>query len=744
MKRRFLTFMLLAGILLLPGCGTESGRNGEPAVKYTAQYIMLDIDANISYACISDGNVWLTGYRSEGENTSAYLAAADENGKFLGDFSGVFSTEAPEGRTWETSAAEAVFPLPNGGAAVYGLDIYSYEDIDNPLILPDGRQVPTSALESIYFVVSVDSSGEPAGRIELPEELCSNVLSFAADGENYYFMTVDGTITVLRHNGAELCTIQTVAGELAPLDNGRVAHVDTAGNIRPVDADGSRLGDRIGAREDYAPQSGTLFPGGMGWDMLINCGTTLLGCNNNGERSEIVTWLNVDINGRSVMYVGPAENGNGLICVCGDENGNGGKDISIVHITPADGEGSDKAVLRLFCMGLSDDISKQILAFNRTSTDYRIEVRDYTIYSDAAYTRMSADLTTGDMPDIFCTDGLPADTYAASGMLENLWPYIDADSELGGREALVLPLFEAMSKGGSLYEVTDCFAIRTVVGYADYAKSGWSMADFMAAYEKMPAGCDVFGADFTRMDALYMALSLRFEEFVDAESGSCRFDSEDFRDIVRFSELVPENAAGYDDDEFARIATGEQMLLPVWVNDVFGLDKAMCAFGDDGAALGMPGAEGSGSAFEPGSGLAMSASCEHKDGAWTFLRRLLLPRNQSANVSLTGQTRLPSNRSALERLIADAGTPNIKEGTEVPKYVMWSQGRQYAAYALTEEKTAALNELISSTDNVCCWDESLFGVISEELGAYYCGDKTLEQATKNIQSRVELYLQSQK
>lgn len=61
MKKRLIA-ILLVGVLMLSGCCAENKKTeSAPPVKYTAKYIPLDIDANVNYACISDGNVWLAG-----------------------------------------------------------------------------------------------------------------------------------------------------------------------------------------------------------------------------------------------------------------------------------------------------------------------------------------------------------------------------------------------------------------------------------------------------------------------------------------------------------------------------------------------------------------------------------------------------------------------------------------------------------------------------------------------------------
>lgn len=62
---------------------------------------------------------------------------------------------------------------------------------------------------------------------------------------------------------------------------------------------------------------------------------------------------------------------------------------------------------------------------NTTDADYQ-----------QALLRMSTEIATGNIPDILYLGGLPARRLETQGILEDLWPYIEADPELG-RDALM-------------------------------------------------------------------------------------------------------------------------------------------------------------------------------------------------------------------------------------------------------------------------------------------------------------------
>ena len=57
------------------------------------------------------------------------------------------------------------------------------------------------------------------------------------------------------------------------------------------------------------------------------------------------------------------------------------------------------------------------------------------------------EIMSGNVPDMILTDGLPVRQYAAKGLLEDLYPYIDADM---GRDALITPVLDADSEDGKL------------------------------------------------------------------------------------------------------------------------------------------------------------------------------------------------------------------------------------------------------------------------------------------------------
>ena len=134
-----------------------------------------------------------------------------------------------------------------------------------------------------------------------------------------------------------------------------------------------------------------------------------------------------------------------------------------------------KQELTLACFGLNWNLRPMIVDFNRSQDEVRIVVKDYSevmttggnmteassvdAYSSALQ-KLNTEILSGNVPDLLDTSSLPTERYAAKGLLKDLWPMIDADTELG-RDKLMAHLFDTMSIDGKLYQITYTFIIQT-------------------------------------------------------------------------------------------------------------------------------------------------------------------------------------------------------------------------------------------------------------------------------------------
>lgn len=64
--------------------------------------------------------------------------------------------------------------------------------------------------------------------------------------------------------------------------------------------------------------------------------------------------------------------------------------------------------------------------------------------------------------------------------------------------------------------------------------------------------------------------------------------------------------------------------------------------------------------------------------------------------------------------------------------------------ATTQEEYDQIMELYNAVDSMYSYDESLFEIIVEQAGPYFAGDKDIDEAVKQIQDRVNLYINENK
>ena len=358
--------------------------------------------------------------------------------------------------------------------------------------------------------------------------------------------------------------------------------------------------------------------------------------------------------------------------------------------------------------------------FNLSQQEYQI---DYTIYSDSPYGDaeqmdvLRAQIMAGNSPDLFAfySDGNQAPPLAPRAVcadLRELLPDVTEDSLLPG-------LFDLLTQDGALYVLPLTVRVDTLIMPSNLIDSlVVTLEDLETAREKMPEDWVPVDSWNTPGNLFGLTAAFCIGRFVDRETGTCRFETQEFIDILDWCK-------NWGGDGSTPEAPEKTLMKLGWISSLSWLasrgDIAKEWF--DGAGYtyaGYPVGEG-GSAYLVLTSLGVSTSCQNLAGAKAFLAYCFSGKQESG---------LPANRKALREELAQ-----YKLGNRTNWY-----GEPETISEADEEK---FMELLGSVTVLEGMDKSLEDILSEEANAYFAGAATAEQTARTIQSRASLYLQEQ-
>ena len=778
MKQRLLiTAALLA--LLLTACGGKQGHppNLSQSVAYTSDVTPLDLPlTELTASAAGNGVLYLAGLEeAPTENNEEFSSSfstttsvADDGGFTF--FSGMGSaalyrldpsTGEPEKLAGyapgeEGASVAAIVPCEDG--ALWVLERTAGEAENSPESNAAISVWDHSWKSQVWRKLDATGSQE-LSRIDitgLSKKLgVEAVTDTRMDRSGRLYAASGTTVTVL---DAGLSTLRACKG-LDPVERlisvgggvGAVTGGENGRAVFPVDPESQTLG----TPRPLTGSAGQLYGGSGNYDFLYTGGDSLYGWSVD-TNEKLLSWSGAGIDKGQVeaLYLLPDGSGAAVL----RETYAWPASYSLARLTPAGEDAlADRTVLKLATMGLDSETRARVLEFNRTSGDYRIEVRDYSEYNtpddvSAGLSKLNTELLAGNMPDLLdVSSGIPLRRYAARGLLEDLWPYIEADPELGRGKVMERPL-EAAEVGGKLYQVFPRFTIETAAGApaAVGDKMGWTLEELRAALAKQPAGCSVLGPDETRESVLETMFGDSLDAFVDWETGKASFDSPEFQAILEFCASLPAQTSGGEaDDDYTRVANGEQLLLPVSLNDLQSVQLYRSLLGGGVTFAGYPG--GSAVRFQAENGMAMSASCRDKEGAWRFLRQALLPGGEDFIIDF------PVNREEFQRKTRVSMEPaylkdengNAITGPDGGPMLegcafVFVGGRSIMLKPAGQEDYDQVMALYEAADALAGRDENIWSIVRECAGACFAGDRTAADAARDIQNRVELYLNEQR
>ena len=398
----------------------------------------------------------------------------------------------------------------------------------------------------------------------------------------------------------------------------------------------------------------------------------------------------------------------------------------------------DRSVLVLAGCYISDDVMQRVVEFNRSSDQYRIIVQNVEEYDSedelaAGITEMTSSVFSGNMPDILITDGLPVETYAARGLLADIGELIEKDAELSQTDFLT-NAFEAYSMDGKLYYVIPSFRVDTMIGASSVVgdRTSWTFADAVHLLETLPEGTNLI-PEASRSSFLQTMMAYCGGSFIDTGAGKCNFQSQNFLDLLEYARSLPEelDADSYGEDYWrnyeAQYREGRTLLAGMPISSFEGIDYYVNGiFGEEISYIGFPMEDGSGSYIRATEAYAISAHSDHIEGAWDFLRYYLTDDYQSG---------LHRGLPVQKKVFLENSSSALSESQN------YSSDKESAATEpMTEEQFEKLVTFLLSVNRRYYENEEIMEIVSEETGAFFAGDKTAEETAKVIQSRVQLYL----
>ena len=457
--------------------------------------------------------------------------------------------------------------------------------------------------------------------------------------------------------------------------------------------------------------------------------------------------------------------------------------LIVLHRVDAS-EIKEKKVLTLACMYLDWNLRSMIVEYNKTNDEYRINVVDYSEYAtdddyNAGVTKLTTEIISGSVPDIFLTSNLPIDKYAAKGVIADLNTFMDGGNGLS-RDYFVPQVMSALEKDGKLYELPTSFSVQTAYALSSIASQydTWNVAAVQDAMTQLQEGATVFSDGWTKNMALSNCLSRNLSAFVDWTTGKCEFDSEAFQQLLAFCNSFPAETSDGDgaiayassadiavddamwDSDATRITNGKQLMSTIGMYSFDSYIWNGYAIRDKITFTGYPTEDGSGSSFGLQMPMAISSVTKYPDAAWDFVCSIIKKMNTiDENNYYYG---FPISQAAFDAEMTDIMTEQYQldengeqvdwDGDGEPdkairgSYETMENGETVYkdVYALTQEDIDQILGVINNTHSVYDYDQEILDIITDEVAAYFAGDKDVQTTANMIQSRVNLYVQEQR
>ena len=645
-----------------------------------------------------------------------------------------------------------------------------------------------STIANVDLSVTDDGTDEEDG-------MGSNISSFAVDAAGNLYVTDYNYIYVLDAEGKLLFKIDDsqYSGSLCRLQpdqvgilwynyaTGTAESTDENGQFFiPVDLETKTWGEKI----KMPANVWNVYPGDDAYDFYYRNNDNIYGYTFASDtKDKLVDWMACDVDTSNMYDSGMLSDGRVVGITQDWSSDTAACQLIVLHRIDAS-EVKEKTVLTLACMGLDWSLRSKIVEYNKSNDQYRIQVVDYSEYAtdddyNAGITKLTTEIISGSVPDLFLTSSLPIDKYAAKGVVADLYTFMDGGSGLS-RDYFVPQVLKAIEKEGKLYELPTKFSVETAYALSSIVDQydTWNVAAVQDAMTQLQEGATVFSTGWTKSSVLNNCLTRNLAAFVDWTTGKCTFDSEAFQQLLAFCNSFPDDSSSDDGIAYSsEAATVDTMDDPVWESDATRIlsGKQLMAttsfYGfedyiyniypvkDKVTFVGYPSESGEpGNSFYIQCPMAISSVTKYPDAAWDFVSTMIRQTNEDAESMYA----FPISQEAFDKKMTAVMTEQYQldengeqvdwdedgepDKMSIGSYEVVENGEStwQEVYALTQEDVDQILSVINSATGIVDYDDEILSIVSDEVSAYFAGDKDVQTTANMIQSRVNLYVQEQR
>lgn len=387
-----------------------------------------------------------------------------------------------------------------------------------------------------------------------------------------------------------------------------------------------------------------------------------------------------------------------------------------------------------------------INSYNDNHPDVKIEVINYLDhYSDPleALKQIKIEISAGKGPDMINFGGQYSPLDASSGMLVDLYTFMQNDESFVGQEFFcnILASFEV---GDSLYVLVPNYRIDSyaTVNSRLSGLDRMDMTQLIDAYNILDDESILFPGE-TKKAVFGMLCYGNLENYVDWDTGICHFNSDSFKSILHFANQFPLSLTMANDFSAKKIfAEGRALLYPVSIDNVYRTAAIRTLYGQTPTYIGYPFDSGNGNlAAVVDTAIGISSTSTNKAEAWEFLKSLLDSEFQNSI-----EKGLPLRISSLEHKLENARKTEFDSNgeKEVKEQLIFDGEEPVNIYEISNEDAETLKAIIHNIEYSMTTDSNLYSIVLEEADYFFNDDRNEDDVANIIQNRTSVYINENK